>query len=555
MNKKPRPTKKELEEKNKARNAEKLRKKAEQTKAKEEKIRRQGHRAFWYLIPGHLKKEASLTGGDFSFQNNLSDMIIFFGLTIIMSIIFNLSIPFIVLMCITTLLFYPVYMVQKYRRSYEEKRFQDINSYMEQFLYAFREQKKITASLRDIRPSFNSSPIGPMIDRALDKIMNPDMDSKDSNIEEIALKEIEHVYPTEKLLTIHKFALRVEKIGGNFNETSKLLLEDRTSWEARMNKEMAEKKQKQVLVNVSIALSIILCMFFLRVMSISIKDFDITRKLPVQISAVIIWFIDLIIFSVTNTKTSADILTLTTESEEVSAIRHYYRIENWDNKVEAIKSIRLAIVPAVLAILFYFLRHTLPFGVMGNLLFAFLSLGLTFLMLVQHKIDYKLTKKKVEDEVMALFPRWLIDMALLLQTDNVQVAMYKSYNEAPAVLMPELKKLYDELEKDPTSVEPYLHFMEKFDVRGLRSSMKMLYNIHTGSGADSDIQIKEIIERNNEMLEFAADAKAENQIGQYSGLVLCPILSAGFKLSLDMSVFFITMMSYLSTITSQGTFH
>lgn len=521
--------------------------------AKKEKIRRQGHNVFWYLNPKNMAKEAELIGGNFSFIDNIFTYILFEGITVLVALLFGLKLPFIIAMCIITFLFIPGNIVKRYRQEYENKRFLDINIYMEQFLYGFREHKKITRALQEMRPSFTNSILGEMIDEAYDKIMNPDMNADKSNIAEEALKPIERVYPTEKLLTIHKFALRVEKIGGDFKETSQLLLEDRANWEARQNKILAEKKQKRVLVNTSIALAIFLCFFFIRIIGTAIPEYSIIDNVVVQLSTLFIWFVDLCIYSYTASITSEDMLALSSQMEEETALRHYWIIEDWDEHKEMLKSLRMAVFPLIGAILFYVLRNKLIFGPKGNIVAAFICLAVSFLFLMQHKIDYNLTKKKVEEEIAVLFPRWLIDIALRMKIDgSPQVALYKSYEDAPAVLKPELKKLYDRLEQNPTSVDPYLNFMQHFNIRGITSSMKLLYNLDQGSGSDSDIQIKEIIERNNEMLGFALEVKAENQIGVYSGLVLTPILSSGAKLSIDMIVFFMNMLEFLNNGVGSG---
>lgn len=528
------------------------RKKEEARVAYEEKVRRQGHGALWYLSPAHLKAGVAVTGENFSFRDNVFTFIVFAVAAIILGILNNMDIVFITALTIVAVMFVPGYIVQKYRRKYEEKRFADINIYMEQFLYAFREHKNIARCLKEIRTSFGDSGLGRLIDEVYSDIMNPDIDSNEVNVEEVALRKIERVYPTEKLKTIHKFALRAERIGGDFDKTSSMLLEDRANWEAMQNKLQLRKKQNRTMVNVSIIFSMGLCTFFLRTMGQSIEGADITKDILVQGMVLLTWVLNLSIFSVATAKTYADQLSLTSSASQKKAVEHYYRITRWNNETEFKRSMKYIAVFAVATITMFFLRNTLPTGVRFNTIIVVVLLLITIFMSVQHRVDYALTKKKVEEEIMLFFPQWLIDIALLLQTDNVQVAIYKSFQEAPEVLQPELKKLYDKLQKDPTSVTPYLEFFDGFEIKGIQSSMKMLYNVYNGTGSDSDIQIKEIIQRNNELLEVAADAKHENQLGEYAGMLLLPILTAGAELAVDMTVFFNTMLAVLSNTI--GTF-
>ena len=51
----------------------------------------------------------------------------------------------------------------------------------------------------------------------------------------------------------------------------------------------------------------------------------------------------------------------------------------------------------------------------------------------QHKVGHNLAKKKVAREIEKQFPNWLMEVALLLQTDNVQMAIRKSMDSAPEV--------------------------------------------------------------------------------------------------------------------------
>lgn len=512
---------------------------------KREQIRREGHNAFWYLVPGNMRKEEKLIGGDFSFKGNIATWLMWLIVAAGFGIFFDLEVGYIIALVVIMALFVPAIIVMKYRAKYQDKRFQDVNIYMEQFLYSFREKKKVVSTLTDIRSTFDNSPIGPMIDDAVDKIMAP---GAKEDVEAEALKEIEGSYPTEKVLTIHKFALRVEKIGGNFDSTSKLLLRDRNSWELRNEMTRAAKRAKMKMVTLSIFVSLGLCGLLVRLLPMALDGLSIAHIPLIELMSVFIFFLDMFIYTRVLKLTNRDLLTLSIEEEEDAALRRYYKIANWKESVQFLKSLRYAVFPAVLFALFAFLRTTSDSKFYTIMMIV--SAVITVVMFFQHKIDYALTKKGVEKQIMEMFPRWLIDIALLLQTDNVQVALYKSFEDAPAILKPELKKLYDALEKNPTDIQPYLDFMSQFEVRGIQSAMKMLYNIYSGNysgdNGNSDEQISEIVQRNDEMVSFVEQQNDNNAIGAYSGLMLIPVLTAGLKLLVDMMFFFFTMMSYMA---------
>lgn len=127
-------------------------------------------------------------------------------------------------------------------------------------------------------------------------------------------------------------------------------------------------------------------------------------------------------------------------------------------------------------------------------------------------------------------------MSLLLQSENVQVAMFKSYEDAPAVLKPALRDFLEELREKPASMEPYLHFLGAFTLPEVRSSMKMLYSLSEGTGGDASFQIADIIRRNQLMMDKAQKMKNEDSLAGMYALFLAPQLTGGGKIIVDMLV-------------------
>ena len=142
------------------------------------------------------------------------------------------------------------------------------------------------------------------------------------------------------------------------------------------------------------------------------------------------------------------------------------------------------------------------------------------------------------------FPQWLMEIALLLQGDNVQVSIHKTYDNAPMILKPELEIMMEKLEKNPESQKPYLEFLELVELPAIQSAMKMLYSISSGHGGDVSEQIKEIIHRNNLLMDKAEKLENEDRMAGTNLYFLLPMLLGAFKLILDLSVF---MLAFLQT--------
>lgn len=66
---------------------------------------------------------------------------------------------------------------------------------------------------------------------------------------------------------------------------------------------------------------------------------------------------------------------------------------------------------------------------------------------MQHKVGYQIAKRDVKEAVYLALPGWFMELALLLQNNNVQVSIEKSKNSAPPVLRYEIECLEERLKK------------------------------------------------------------------------------------------------------------
>ena len=166
------------------------------------------------------------------------------------------------------------------------------------------------------------------------------------------------------------------------------------------------------------------------------------------------------------------------------------------------------------------------------------------LFFAQHRAGHYLAKKRLTAEIRRAFPNWLMDLVLLLQSENVQVALQKSVRNAPGVLRLELRDLIGKLQLSPENAAPYHSFLQEFEIPEIQSAMSMLYALSAGHGGDSDSQLGELISRNQEMLDEAEEYKNSDRNAGLYLLFLAPVLTASAKMLLDMSVF---MLSFLRT--------
>ena len=124
------------------------------------------------------------------------------------------------------------------------------------------------------------------------------------------------------------------------------------------------------------------------------------------------------------------------EVDNTGMDKKYLQVRDYDEASEVKKSRKMAIVPTLLFIGAFIYFKNIALLVIGVVMVLFF--------LNQHKIGQHLAKKKVEREIKKQFPGWLMEVALLLQTDNVQMAIRKSMESAPDVLVYPLDELIEE---------------------------------------------------------------------------------------------------------------
>lgn len=496
--------------------------------------KRKKKNVFYYMNYKNLSAEIEGYHATISIKKTILCYLLYVGICVVLGFLMKMKIPVIAITGALGLFFVPILILNNYRNAYEQRRFSDVTQYMEQFLYSFRASGKIGTSLEDVKSLFEeSSPIVECIDKALSILNSPTVEGSATRQ---ALAVIEQEYYCDKLVTIHKFAEKVEETGGEYNQSIDLLLEERSYWVDRtLTLQQAKKKQKKNIV-LSILVTIAMCVVMVRLMP---TEVDITQSMLYQIGAAIMLGIDFIIYTASDKRLSTDWLLQKEMVPEKVTMERYEYVMTYDEKRERIKSLKYLVIPALISIAGYVLDVRYMY---------LISLFLVPVMLFQHKINYALAMKGLRKEINLKFSRWLMDIALLLQTTNVQNAIFQSIDTAPVVLVPELKKFREKLQQDPISSEPYLKFMEFFKLTEVQASMKMLYSIDQGAGGDAGEQIAEIIRRNNKMLDKVETDANDDSLAIMYLYFLLPQLSAGAMVLVEMVLYIVMYLPAMSNI-------
>ncbi len=397
------------------------------------------------------------------------------------------------ILCIVVVLMVPLFLRNMLKGRFLQRRFSDLNIYMEQYLYSFQKTGKILKTLEEVQLLFESGEMRNTIGDAIEHISNT---FNEADVELHGLEMIEEEYGYTGLVTMHRFSLQVEKDGGDYHRSIMLLLEARRMWADRIYALLKEKRRRRVEIFLSIATSLLLCsLIYLMADDL---DIDIASHPLAQGITLIVLVLDLFIFYAADKKLSLDYMKEQGESDEdIEKIwKRFYKYKDSKHLTD--------------------------------------------------RMGYNILKKKISREIEKRFPQWLMEVSLLLQSENVQVAIFKSYESAPEVIKPSLRKMILSLQQNPASMKPYLEFLQEFVLPEVRSTMKMLYSISEGNGGDADDQIQDMIRRNQVMIDKAERLKNEDRMAGMYALFLAPQMTAGAKLLVDMILLLAVYMSQMA---------
>jgi cell division protein FtsB len=502
------------------------------------KNRRRGGKArsaLYYAMPWNLKREISILGYGFS-AGRIA--LIYAGIAAIIvgaGIAFKLPPAWILPLVLAGLWFAPALVRNTYKNRYERQRFADVNVYIEQTLYAFKNSQKVLTALEDVKVLFPQGAMREAIDQAISVITDPASPTRHDNAEEKALAVIEERYPNDYVKSLHRFMLKVEGIGGDFDSSISLLLDNRAMWENRVYKLQDQRRQKRSQILGSVLASLLLCLVMLYILP---AQADISGMLPVRIANVAMIIVFVRIYLAADTKLSSDLLRSKSYQDDEKLLRDYQRFITYDSHREMRKSLAWAILPVIVIAAGALIVHNTWVIAAGAVLLP--------LMLAQHSLGHRLLGKRLHREISVAFPQWLMELALLLQSEgSVQTAIFATIDTALPILRPELVELRDRLIADPASPEPFLRFFEDFHMPEITTSMQMLYSLSIGSGGDADEQIPNIVKRNNTILDRAEEMRNNDSLSGLYTLFLLPVLLGGVVLMVDMTMFLLAFMSNL----------
>lgn len=500
---------------------------------------------FKLLNPKNLQKEVHTYGYNFSAKTHV--LILFLTLLgmIAIGLLFRIGVTGMVIIGVAALLMIPLLVIDMYKRMYQHKRFEDVLTYMEQMLYSFQKSGKILASLRETAECFNGGEMRDAIDKAINYIEDGRVQTDDGLLKE-GLSFIEQKYSCTKLFMVHELMLSAEEYGGDFDRSLTMVLQDLDVWKRRVYRLQQEKKVTHTDNVLSILMCTALCAVslyvidYMKVMFNTDALMDIFKNVVVQCTSVVFILVCMYVFLKSNRSLTRNWLSDHDTAEDDKIKKAYDDVKNYDEKKEFKLSVLLA-APFFIAAVPVYMFFSKILGIACIVVGGFLSM--------QHKIGINLARTDVVNAMYVAFPQWLMDMALLLQNNNVQVSIEKSKDNAPAVLEKELEALQERIQEDPEKLTSYTQFCAGFDIPESQSSMKMLYSISEAGVGSAQEQITNLLKNISEMQEQADKVQDENASFKMKLIFNYPAAAAATKMMIDMIIGMVVMFQLFQTIS------
>ena len=496
------------------------------------------------LNPKNLAREVYVYGYHFSWKiHTITIICSLLGVSAI-GVLFQLK-PFFFCMTIVIVgLMLPVLILHMYKGMYEQKRFSDAVTYGEQMLYSFQKSQKIITALKETRELFEEGRMRNLLDEAIAYLESGNVSIEGDMLRD-ALAIIEQKYSCEKIRTIHELLVNSEYHGGKVRESIFLLLDDIEVWKRRNYLLQAEKKKGNRDNIVSIIVATILCAIALYALDGMGRLYPAAGKIEIfsigiiQISSFV--FIMFMLYVLLQSMKGLARDWLKQEGVNIAdySMASYERVMNYDERNGRRKQMIVAIICLVCALVFLIRK---------NIWISIGGIGCTVVILIWNRISYNLARKDVTQELYVSLPQWLMEMALLLQNNNVQISLMKSVDTATPILKRELELLQIRLMEHPNQLHSYTDFCKRFDVPEVQSCMKMLHSISEAGTGDAAVQMQHLITRVHEMQNRADDITSKRLAFHTKILFSYPVLAATLKLLIDLTIGMLAMFKILNGI-------
>lgn len=489
-----------------------------------------------YLSLKNMKSDIYKYGYTYSNKKYALMVLASIACTVGFAYIYQLK-PFCIsIVLITILLCVPSLIRARFKGTFQERKFNDVDIYLHQMAFSFQKNPKILSALEDTERVATGK-----LKVTLRKAIISIEESTSSNIYENAFAIIQKAYNNSRVAALHKFMYKIETSGGKYGTALNIILGDVNNWVNRTYLMQNEVKNIKKNTMVGLLLGFVMgasTVMFTKAMGRNgslLGSTDISQDILYQITSVVFICVSILFFTYTQTHYNYDWVEKVRNDKYI--MRDYKTATEFDAKNFIKKMIPMYIIIFLVAVavaLIDVIPYHLFIGAGLLLLDVYMVISPTF----TKKSAIDKTRKNVQDA----FGEWLRDVSINLQDEPLIPAIQDTYENCPAVLKPELTIFLTRALNDPTAVEPYYEFLARFKIEDINSAIRSLYSL---SSMDSDIvdeQLNQLVERNYEFIDKseAACTQDTNAVMRFTEYI--PTIVAAFKMAADMLSMVMTML-------------
>lgn len=484
-----------------------------------------------------LKNDIHKYGFSYSTKDYLLQSSAIMAIIALVSYFSRLRSQYIGVLLLMGLVMTPFLIMAWFKQMYNVSRFAMLTDYLSNIIPVFMQKTKIRYTLGELADLTS----GKMRDSIHEAIVYIDNTKDDINLEANALKLIEKEFPNSRVKSVHKMLLSVENMSSiNYQEVLGNMYRDVEQWIKRVylfQKELKDRRSKLLLL---CALTLLMNSIFVYIYIKNDYFAGFTSSFLYQLSTTLFIGLILLIMTLILTRLNGEwLIDDLIKNDEANLKTKYQLYLNHNLQVSAVFILLSAI--CILLACFCLIKKE-QFAALG--LFV-----LSAIIILEKKRKYQAAFMKIAKTIEIEFPLWLRGIALNLNQLTVLNAIENSVNTVSYPFRQELRTFLKEAKQDPTSIKPYNHFLEDYDLEDGKSSMKVLYSIQNLGKEEMRNRISSLIERNQEMLAKSEAIRNNDSIGGIEFIGYLPIM----VFSAQMLVSMFTMFGYiLSTMSKVG---
>lgn len=410
----------------------------------------------------------------------------------------------------------------------QEQRLTEVCAYLDSLLYAFLREGKIVRAVEAVESALPDGGMKAAVQSALDKMETYD---QEEGSYEAVLKRIEENYDCRRVKNAHDYLIHVECYGGEMEQGIQLLIKDKNRWQERVTDAMRERRGmfREIVMSIGASLFICSAVLYLPVMQVNISE-----SLGCQLAGVFMIFLDELVLLWAQKCMKVDWINFE-ESESKGQME--FKLQEF-RMIQEKKGNRFSYMLLVGSGICFLYQIW-----MANERRAVFCLAFGMLLMFQQQAGFLIAKRKLVKEIQNAFPRWIMDILLLLQSENVYMALVKSLKHVPSLLKQEVEDLIARLEMNPEGMMPYHEFLKEFEIPEVQRAMGILYSLSIGNCGNEQKQIEELVDRNMVLLDRVDKERIKNKNAGMYLLFLAPVGLASMKLLVDMAVFLKVFLS------------